>query len=795
MKAKNTYIVLLVISLVFIFQTSWIYSQSTTITSFVCDTLRTPIPNAQIIVNQGEIIAQTRADGTCIIPIVSHKTYELFIYAVGYSSTTLHVQLPSSQSIEIVLHAVSQNIGTVTIVADTYINISKTESVSVELVEQEFLQRSQATSLVQALQSIPGVQSMDMGTGISKPMIRGLGFYRVVVAQNGIKQEGQHWSNHHGVHIDQNAVGHVEVIKGPASLQYGSDAIGGVINILPHHIPLKSGYNGDITLLGKSNTNWLGISYSSVWRKNDVYTNSTVTYNTFGDITIPVQDSFLLPRPVSSSNASHTVPLGNKVLNTAGSQLAGNASVGIIKPWGHSYVDVAYVTAKSGFFDWQGLQYDTLRRQHARSYNDIMLPRLQVHNVSIFHITKAFIKKNSFECAYGYQLHISQEFNYLQDITGNRTVDLQKFIQQGNLDVGLNLHTYSGNVLYSVNTKKNQHITYGVNSQYQYHTIDGYNHILPEYTRFTSGIFAIHTVNLSNKLKLKTGGRIDYAMYTIFESSNPDPQYGDSIFNKDLSKDFFGKAFSIGLISTPNNKTRYKINLGKSYRMPSVYELAAYGIHKHEGRFEKGSVTNSPEQAWQFDVAFERTFEQLNITISPFVTYFSNYLYLNPTPYLRTEGQVYEYIQTQAMYSGAETSIRYTVNAAIQLRVSGEYVYAVNLEKQSALPYTPPAVLQTEIVYSIKNARYFIDNSFRLEYVYAAKQKYTVPNELQTPGYSLLNAKMQSSLKISNYAIITMLQVKNVLNCTYYNHISFYRRLRIPDPGRSIEIMVQFPLK
>jgi len=105
-------------------------------------------------------------------------------------------------------------------------------------VSKDFLITNRENSLMQTLRKIPGVSTITIGSGQSKPVIRGLGFNRVSVVQNGIKHEAQQWGNDHGLEIDQYAVEDVQIIKGPASLLYGSDAIGGVIDIRPHR-PLR----------------------------------------------------------------------------------------------------------------------------------------------------------------------------------------------------------------------------------------------------------------------------------------------------------------------------------------------------------------------------------------------------------------------------------------------------------------------------------------------------------------------------------------------------------------------------
>ncbi|NJM15069.1 MAG: TonB-dependent receptor plug domain-containing protein [Bacteroidales bacterium] len=149
--------------------------------------------------------------------------------------------------------------------------------------------------------------------------------------------------------IDQQAVSHVEIIKGPASLQYGSDAIGGVINLLPHHVPIASGTTGEISFTGKSNTQWLGSSANLTIRKGDFYSNLAVTHNNFGDLTIPYTDYFWAATQNTDTTSSHKTKLGDQLHNTAGRENAVSISTGVVKPWGNSYLEFSYYGTKTGF--------------------------------------------------------------------------------------------------------------------------------------------------------------------------------------------------------------------------------------------------------------------------------------------------------------------------------------------------------------------------------------------------------------------------------------------------------------
>lgn len=760
------------------------YTQAQTkdITGFIINENGEGYKGANIVLSKNLQGTVSDKNGEFIFENISILHSELIISAVGYKNITIPLRTDTlAHPIVINLTPQIEELKEIKVKAKRNEKLQKEESISIQLVEEEFLKEAKAATLMQTLKTIPGVNSMDIGSGISKPMIRGMGFYRVVVAQNGIKVEGQQWSNHHGLAIDQQAVNHVEIIKGPASLQYGSDAIGGVINILPPHVPLKGGFNGDLSLVAKSNTQWLGGSTNITWRNGDFYTNCTFSHNNYGDFLVNQTDSFLSPSSiVINEYASHKIYLGNQVHNTAGYDNAASAVLGIVKPWGNSYLEVNAMGSKYGFFDWEGLRSKEKYDMHNTSVHDIRLPNQQVHNFALHHFTNIFHNENKLELAIGYQNNQSNEVSFFED----------------SVDIGLLLETFTGNVVYRIKNQERQQFKLGANFQFQKHDKYGIKHILPKYNKLAVGGFLAHKFKPSEKWVINSGARLDLSSVNMEESLNKvgGNSFYDSIFNPEFQKIFPSWALSFGVNYLPSNRQVFKVNIGRSYRTPSLYELGAYGLHRHEGRFEKGNVDNNPESAWQFDLGFEQKWKAIKFLMSPFVTYFTNYLFLTPTPdYAPGLGQIYEYTQSKTFMSGGEVSLKAIPQRFVEARLGAEYVYAVNLKENSALPFTPPFNAQTEIIYIIKDNDVFKKSKIGMEWVSVAPQKYTVPNELSTPGYNLVNLKVQSDIKIGKQSLSLLFKVRNMFNTKYYNHISFYRRMRIPEPSRDFQVFVTYP--
>ncbi len=665
-------------------------------------------------------------------------------------------------------------------------------SLQAEIISQGYIEQNNAGSLMQSLSKIPGINSISIGSGFSKPVIRGLSYYRVVFAEYGIKREEQQWSNHNGLSVDQNNIENLEIIFGPGALEYGSDAIGGIINILPDNIPESGKISGEITLNGQTNTQWYGVSGKLGARKNKLFTIASFTYNNFGDFTIPGTHYYLLPTPATSVEGSHKIEIGNRVYNTAGREQAFKLETGYVGKTVNNRLIFEYHSNKNGFFDYSGIQYDSIKEIQDNSYRDILLPFQEIDDYSISNLLRMDHHNNQITVNAGWQLNISDEFSNLTDRTGNRYADLIYFRNMDNLSVSLNLQTLTLSGKYCINNIANHQISFGLSGQYQTQSINGYDHILPPYNRLDAGIFITDRWKLNKKLHFHYGLRFDNYSINIEESLNPDPSYGDSIFNEAQSKVYQGEVISAGLIYE-NKQTTLKLNFGNSYRIPSIYELSAYGLHRHDIKFEIGDINLDPEQAWQMDISASRQYKSLFLSISPFVYYFTNYIYLYPTSELRPEGQVWQYRQDKALLTGGEFTVNYQYkNTTVNL--GAEYVYAVNLNLITALPSTPPASATIEISQSFMDNKLFTNNIISVNTTLAAAQKYTVINELQTPDYVVFGLKAQTTLNISGYKLKTLIIVDNLLNNKYFNHLSIYRRLRIPEPGRNIQILLTIPI-
>jgi iron complex outermembrane receptor protein len=652
------------------------------------------------------------------------------------------------------------------------------------------------------LERLPGVTTIDIGSGQSKPVIRGLGFNRVVVVENNIKHEAQQWGADHGLEIDQYAVDNIEVIKGPASLMYGSDAIGGIIDMKNRRLPAENSFGGTIDLSAKTNNDFLGASISLFGRKKWFFASVRATLLGYGDYKVPTD---------SVDIYSYRAALyKNHLRNTAGKEQDLHFTIGIIQKHFQSKFFISSVNRKSGFFaNAHGLEPRNVDADlYDKSSRDIQYPYQTVNHIKA--INSSFYKwdKLRLEFDLGFQRNFRQEWSqYVQHgympatfpDTLNFNPDLERQFEK---------QVYSVNLKFLYKVSDKAQFNYGVNSEYQDNQIDGRGFIIPAYNQFSLGGFVFAKYNISDKSLVQAGIRYDYGYINteeyfdwfrspVIEDSDTTMQYLQRAGN--INRSFSNVTWSVGYNFNPGEWS-YKVNIGKSFRMPIAKELAANGVNYHHFSYEVGNADLSPEISYQLDAGIEYSAKRFAIGTTPFLNYFSNYIYLNPSSeHDRLYGngnQVFYYTQSQVLRYGAELHAHYELFKSLQLGIIGEYVYSEQLsgeKKGFTLPFSPPPSGIFNIKYKRQKMK-FVENAYlSIDYRITAPQNNIVPPEEVTDGNQFVNLGLGGDIVFKNQQINISMQVQNLFNTRYFNHTSYYRLINVPEPGRNFIVNISIP--
>jgi len=671
---------------------------------------------------------------------------------------------------------------------------AKKSALAVDVVDQDFLRKHFTGNFMQAMENIPGVQAMDIGSGFSKPMIRGMGFNRIAVLENGIKQEGQQWGADHGLELDAFNIGTVNVLKGPSSLLYGSDAMGGVIAITSPPVPSVDMLFGDVTLLGKSVNGTLGESFMLGIKKSFWYAQVRYSEQHFGDYRIPTDTIVYL---------TQKMPVyGRKLKNTAGIE----RNIGFFAQYQRQRYKANYsvsnVYQKTGFFPGAHGIPDVSRVEDDGDSRNMELPYSKVNHLKVTTLQQYAWEKLVLSGDFGFQNNHREEWSVFHTHYGSQPVP-EKAPEK---ELAFNLNTLSASVKVRFIGSSSWEHALGWDGQHQRNDISGYSFLLPEYYRSTTGLLWLTTYKPNNVISVSGGMRYDYGYIHI--SSHEDAYLADYLrkqgydeeqvehykWNSHAVKKKFGDySFSLGLVWTPSERHMVKANVGRSFRLPGANELAANGVHHGTFRHEQGDTNLKSEQGWQMDASYNLRYNGFSISVSPFVSWFSNYIFLRPTgewSVLPHAGQIYRYTGAEALFAGTEATIDIHFLRSFNYRISGEYVYTYNCDEHIPLSFSPPFSMRNTLTWQRKQVMLYA------EWQSIARQNRVDRNEDRTTGANLFHLGGSLNIPIrGNQAIEITLTARNIFNTRYYNHLSFYRKVEIPEPGRNFQLLIKIPFK
>lgn len=760
------------------------------------------LPNVNILLDDQKAL-MTDEHGDFTIMAINHGTHTLRFTYIGYDTISYKVDV-HSQDIHLDIRMSFSNIELheVVVLGDHFKTGRVEQSQTIRSVDADFIKNQNSGTLINSLQKIPGISAINTGVGIAKPVIRGMSFNRVLVMDKGIKQEGQQWGADHGLEIDQYDPERLEIVKGPSSLLYGSDAIGGAIRILPPTLPANDHLDGDLFLTYKSNNQLIGTSTNLQGAKNDKFFKLRFSTQDFGDYAVPatsfVYNGYVLPI------------YNNRLKNTAGKERNVSLSMGIHKKWGATTFTVSNFHQKAGLFPGAtGIPREYQLEDDGDSRN-IDLPRQIVNHLKIISNTTVVFGENWMEMDFGYQYNDRKE-------EGDPHAHGYQPTPEGDLALGLDLQTASANIRYNNKFSEKVNGIIGFQGHWQDNTQSGFEFLLPNFRSMNVGGYIYQEYTPSHQLSMNLALRYDFGLR---EADNFEQLYYSSpedaevvVRNPAIYREFHGISAAFGISYYPSVDFNAKLNLGTGYRMPAPNELFSNGLHHGSFRFELGDPTLNGERGYYGDLNLTYQKNKLYILLTPFVNYLNDYIYLKPSsdfaptqpddprfidyplyPLSPFSTQIYEYTQHDALFTGFEFDIEYEILPGLKARVASEYVWNLNLETQLPLPFTPPFSILGEVEYGKK-----INNS-SISYYYVtagyhsyADQNRVDRNESATPGYSLVDLSGGFDFQIGNQTAQFRLSVNNLFNKAYMNHLSRYRLLNLPEQGRNIVLSLKIP--
>ena len=659
----------------------------------------------------------------------------------------------------------------------------------ISIISPQVLRATASTNIIDAIAHQPGINQLTTGSSISKPIIRGLGYNRVVVMSEGVRQEGQQWGDEHGVEVDGSCVNSVEIMKGPASLMYGSDAMAGVVILHSQPTLAEGEMKANVSTEYQTNNGLFGY-------------NLSMSGN---------QQGFVWDARFSQKMAhAYKNKYDGYVPGSQFRERAGRLMLGVNKTWGHSRLTwtVYHLTpsiiegerdATTGDLEhedsWTGHQYGK------------SLPFQQVKHHKLVWDNSLNLSSGCLKAIIGYQQNRRQEFEESAD----------------EYELYFKLHTLTYDLRYMTNEFNGWKLSSGIGGMYQRSVNEGEEYLVPDYRLFDFGIYATATKSLGDRWTLNGGLRYDHRRL-----------HGDELIEDgttrfvDFSRHFNGLTGSIGVVCNINDHFNLRLNISRGFRTPNMSELASNGVHEGSIRYELGDRRLKAEYSLQTDLGLDFTSRYVSAQLAIFANRIDNYIFTRRIAEdIDPDYLTYAYTQGDARLLGFEAAADFHPVHSVHFSNTFSFVDAQLMHATANtkyLPFTPAPRWSSELKWELFHHSHSTVNHhhtysithhslFNNLYVSAGLECYLKQNhiyradntETVTPGYTLLNLSAGTDIQLKGIKIAELhITADNLLNKAYQNHLSRLKyadtnvitgRRGIYNMGRNITIKLTVPIK
>lgn len=603
-------------------------------------------------------------------------------------------------------------------------------------------------NFMEVLTQVPGVDMISKGSGVSKPVIRGLSMNDILVLNNGVRFENYQYSSHHPLGIDEFGIESVEIIKGPASLLYGSDAIGGVINFMKEKPAPVGSMIGDYNLQLFSNTlgitNNLGIKGASK--------------KIFGGF-----------RAGQKTNADFLQGGGDFVPNSRFNEYSIKANAGYTDKIGTFKLLYDFNNQKLGLVEDEAIEETMERGRENRTwYQEINTHILSSQN----------------------KLYLA---NFKLDInSAYQNTELIHFGEEDVFEIQMRLATLTYEARLHLPSNENSEYIVGFQGFNQANTNlnDRETKLLPDATTNNYSLFGLLQYTFFRKLKLQAGVRYDFKTISTQAIGIPEETMA---YRAPLDKSFGSFSGSLGATYNYTEKLLFRANFAAAYRTPNLAELTSNG--QHELRFEIGDQNLVPENAFETDISMHYHSDIFTFDIAGFFNRINNYIYISPTGEITAaEMEIFRYKQANSLLFGGEAGLHIHPEPVKWMHF--ETTFATVTGKQDNgdyLPFVPAHKLRFELS-AEKEKLLFLQKAFVSVKTYTAfNQENAAPDETPTAGYTLLDLSIGSDIKMKNQSISISISANNILDRKYIDHLSTLKEVNLFNPGRNISLSLKVP--
>ena len=754
-----------------------------------------PLSGVSVYISDTRTGTTTNSDGDFFIGNISEGNHLVEFSHVGYNTKAEQIIIKGDTKSNISLgESVVEN-NAVIVTGVSRASQLKKVPFQVAVMRKEELQQTTSTNIIDAITRKAGVSSIATGPAISKPVIRGLGYNRVLTLNDGVRQEGQQWGDEHGIEIDEASVNKIEILKGPASLVYGSDAMGGVINIITN-VP---------TAMNTIKAN-VGSNYQTNNRLRSLFGNVAGNINGFNWNLYGTQ----------RAAADYKNKYDGYVFNSKFNEQNAGGYVGYNGAWGFSHLLLSSFNLTTGLIEGDrndagkfikilpGGNEIAATDADFRSTNPA-IPYQHIRHYKIATDNNFKLGNNNFTLNIGHQRNQREEFG-----------DIDNPTQQG-LFFDLKTTTYAAQFHFKGSNGWKPSI--GVNGMNQRNKNRGTEQLIPDYNLTDVGVFSFLEKE-KGKINFSGGVRFDTRNITTAALIDENGDVKGSGFKKDF-KNFSGSA---GLTYEANKNVNLKLNIARAVRAPSIPELASNGAHEGTIRYEYGNTNLKSEVSTQADASVELNNQHVSLNVAGYVNSFNNFIFYRKLKgiygadsTINVNGQelaAFKFDQRKATLAGIEATLDVHPHPIDWLHFQNTFSFVRGLLKEQIegsrnLPFIPAPKLLTELRGDFKKAGKHISNFYlKLEMDNTFKQSHAFTafdTETQTTGYTLFNAGIGTDVvgKNGKTLFIINFSANNIGNVAYQSHLSRLKyaaqnvltgRNGVFNMGRNFSVKVNVPL-
>jgi iron complex outermembrane receptor protein len=747
------------------------------------------LPGATVYLPDLHVGASADAQGHYTIKNLPKGRYLVEVHYIGYAAFTQATLINGATTLNIALSETLIEKNEVVITGVNLATTLKQTPTPVSIVRRDYLDANISTNIIDAIAKLPGVSQLTTGPAVSKPFIRGLGYNRVVVVSNDVRQEGQQWGDEHGVEIDDYNVSKVEVLKGPASLVYGSDALAGVVNIVPPG-PVPAGH-----VKGNIDANYLSNNGQIAYHADLAGNHNGFNWSVYG---------------TQKWAHDYKNKYDGYVYGSGFNNTNFGAAIGLNKSWGSSTLSFTSFNQHLGIVEGERNELgqfikpdETVATSHDFKSYSLGLPRQQINHQKIVWDNNIYLNNGGrLGLTLGYQLNRRQEF---EDVLAPDEAGLY-----------LKLNTFNYALKYYLPEMNGWQTTVGVNGMQQHNDISASKEFLiPAYDLFDVGAFAVISKTI-NKLTLSGGLR--------FDNRSMKSKLFETKFSS-FDKNFSNASGSVGISYAASDKVTLKLNAARGFRAPNISELAANGVHEGTIKYEYGNNDLKAEVSTQGDAGIDFSSEHVSVAASVFYNHISNFIFSrklynaagsDSIPSVDNEEgySAFKYQQATANLYGGEFTLDIHPHPIDWLHFENTFSYVRAMTPNATdstkyLPNIPAARWLSELKGRFKKVNGFMQNAYisiGMDKTFAQNDVFSAyQTETTTGGYTLFNAGLGTDFVNKNNKILFSLHVgaNNLTDVAYQNHLSRLKygpendvtgRFGVFNMGRNFSVKVTIPI-